>query len=323
MSMKIGYIGTLGHGGTAFAGKLPCTFIGVAAGCEADAASSRSLAESKGIPFFERWEDLLREKPDACVVNTVYGLNQKIALACLNAGIHVYCEKPAAISLEELDELEAVIHSENAPLYFSMLTERFEPCFYTARKLLDAGAVGEIRMLTAQKSYKLGTRPAFYKERSLYGGTIPWVAIHMIDQILWLSGLSVEDTRAWQSRLANGGNGSMEMTTMLQMRLSGEVLASVHADFLRPQNAPTHGDDRIRVAGTKGILEVRGSQVYLIDDTNNGTEPMPLEQTEQIFDAFIRLCGNKSARKDSIYRDFGALRSTRAALLARNSADRA
>lgn len=318
--MKVAYIGTLGHGGTAFGGKLPYDLIGIAPGCEADAESSRKMAESRGLPFFKSWSELLRRLPDACVINTVYAENCNIAKSFLSAGVNVYCEKPAATSVQELDELEDAISKTDA-LYFSMLTERFEPCFYTARRLLDAGIVGEIRMMTAQKSYKLGTRPEFYKERATYGGTIPWVAIHMIDQILWLSGLSVDDVRAWHSSRANGGNGSMEMTSMLQMRLSGDVLASVHADFLRPANAPTHGDDRIRIAGTKGVLEVRNSELYLIDDTHDGTAPLTLESTESIFDAFLRLCEDKNARLDPIYRDFGALRSTRAALLARDNAD--
>ena len=38
--------------------------------------------------------------------------------------------------------------------------------------------------------------------------------------------------------------------------LEDDVIASVNIDFLRPSEASTHSDDRIRIAGTDGVIEV-------------------------------------------------------------------
>ena len=51
-----------------------------------------------------------------------------------------------------------------------------------------------------------------------------------------------------------------------------------HADYLRPDAAPTHGDDRLRVAGSKGVLEIRDGRCILItqaDGPHDITETVP------------------------------------------------
>ena len=187
---------------------------------------------------------------------------------------------------------------------------------------MDAGAIGKPLLVTGQKSYKLGRRPAFYADRALYGGTIPWIGIHVIDQALWLTGLSCKAVRGRHSRTANGGNGTMESAATVDITFQGGVEAQLHMDFLRPASAPTHGDDRIRIAGETGVLEVRGSRVWLIDGDHDGAEPLPAEPCEAIFDAFLRLCGDPSQRRDPIYRGIDAFEATRIALAARDDADR-
>ena len=51
--------------------------------------------------------------------------------------------------------------------------------------------------------------------------------------------------------------GDLEVTAQLMMTLENGVSAQVSADYLRPANAATHGDDRVRAAGTHGVIEVR------------------------------------------------------------------
>ncbi len=313
-------IGACGHVGTAFTDPALCAFVGGAPGCiEEDTAGIRNLCASRNIPYYDDWRAMLDAcRPDAVVVNTVFAYNADIAIDALTRGIHVYCEKPAATTLEKLEELRHTATGTTA-LLFSMLTMRYEDTFLTLRDIVRRGLIGQPRMLTAQKSYKLGTRPVFYKDAALYGGTLPWVGIHMIDQMLWISGLAVEDARGWQSTRANHGLGSLDITAMAQLKLTGDVLASVHADFLRPSSAPTHGDDRLRIAGTEGVAEVRGGRVYLIN-ADGASEPALLP-AQSIFAHFLTLCDRPDLRMSDFYHDCGALQSTRAALLCRDSAE--
>ncbi len=317
-NMKIGIIGTCGHGGTAFAAKTPVEFVGMASGghvCD----TAKSSAQRRDLPFYEDWRELL-DKVDAIIVDTVFGDNAKIAAEVLRRGIPVYGEKPAATTFEDLALLEEAAKSGGVP-YFSMLTLRFDPWFTTAKTLCDSGAIGRPLLVTGQKSYKLGTRPAFYSERSSYGGTIPWIGIHVIDQALWLTGLSCTDVSGWHSRVANGGNGTMESAATVNMTLEKSVEVQLHMDYLRPSNAPSHGDDRIRIAGDKGVIEVRGNAVWLINSENDGKEPMPLVETPPIFDHFIKYVQNIDARSDALYAGIDGFEATRIALKALKCAD--
>ncbi|MGM9536914.1 MAG: Gfo/Idh/MocA family protein [Candidatus Onthomonas sp.] len=256
-------------------------------------------------------------RPDVLVVDGQFGDHAAMTRRALEQGIHVYCDKPLALSLEELDALHTV--SRNSPgQLWAMQTARYDPWFHTARQLIQEGAVGEIRLLSVQKSYRLGDRAPFFCDREKQGGLIPWVAIHGIDLIRFLCPLPVETVYACHSAVGNGGYGDLEATAQIMLTLAGGVSAQVSADYLRPMHAPTHGDDRIRVAGTAGVLEVREEQVWLINETHDGSRPEPLRETPLIFEDFIHTIEGRGLGLLNTEESFA---DSRLALLARESAD--
>ena len=120
--------------------------------------------------------------PDVLVVDGLFCDHEEMTCQALARGIHVYCDKPLALTLTGLERVREAAQSSTA-LLWAMQTARFDPWFYTAKQLIDAGEIGEIRLLTAQKSYRLGQRAPFFRDRAQHGGLIPWVAIHGIDFI--------------------------------------------------------------------------------------------------------------------------------------------
>lgn len=323
IKMKVCVIGDCGgHIGSIFdSRRAELEYAGAAVSGEGESMENfLRLAKGKGydIPLYSDWRRMLcEEKPDIVAVDTVFSRHAQVSCFALEQGIHVYTEKPAATDLDSLDRLEQTLQNGKARL-FSMFTARYEPWFYTAKRLIEAGAVGEVRMLTGQKSYKLGRRPDFFKKRETYGGTAAWVAIHSIDQILWLSGRNCVDVFCRQSAAGNQGHGELEASVLISLGLAGDCMAQVNADYLRPETAPSHGDDRIRVAGTSGVLEVRAAQVYLINRENDGRSPCPLRPTEPIFDGFLRML---EGEEDSLFTDCDGIRAARVALAARESGD--
>lgn len=323
--MRLAVIGADGHIGTVFGGRRPFTLAGVACAnvpCENTAAVKR-LAGSHGAEFYSDWREMVRQaKPDACAVSTTYPFNGAITAELLRQGIAVYEEKPAAADAAILADIAAT-QKESGALLFSMLSLRYDPWFATAKRLIDSGAVGIPRMVTGQKSYKMGKRPEAYFRRETYGSTICWVAIHALDQVLWLTALPWQENsvNAMHSYLHNGGHGTMEATSVMQFSLSGETCACIHADLLRPQNAPSHGDDRIRVAGTEGVLEVRDNKVWLINAGNDGTVPVPLDTCEPMFDHFIRLYEDAALRALPFYRNCDGIDAAALSIACRDAAD--
>lgn len=283
--MKICFIGNSGHGASAVSEFTPEMMLEVAGYCPGfqgenlDGLERAFRKKELNPPLFSSPEEMLSAgKPDILVVDTMFCQHSKWTEWALNNGIHVYCEKPLATEPEALHSLSMTAKQSAASLW-GILPTRYMPWFYTAKQLIDQGAIGKIRMFQGQKSYKLGTRPDFFRSKELFGGITPWVSIHLIDLILWISGCPCQKISSFQSSSDNFGYGDLEMISMTTMELDGEILAHVSADYYRPAAAPTHGDDRLRIVGTKGVLEVRSQELTLID--RNGLQSISLMQPER------------------------------------------
>lgn len=320
--MNIGIYGNLGHSAMTIHQGQSLEDISFVGYCPATPEENLSTLE-KGFAQYglspqrtETIEELLQLPLDILVVDNLFGQHADITIHALEQGLHVFCEKPLATTLEDLERVRRTQEKSQKELW-GMYTLRYEPGLYTMRQWIKQGEIGDIRMITCQKSYRFGTRPAFYKDSDLYGGTLPWVAIHGIDAIQYLYPEKTHTIYAMQSRKENRNHGNMEMTTTSNFLMENEVLALVHTDFYRPENAPTHGDDRVRVAGTRGVIEYQGGKVHLISPNNDGVRPLELLTPPFLFQDFIRCI--RTGEQTQLNTET-SLEITRLALLARESA---
>ncbi|PLV57314.1 Gfo/Idh/MocA family protein [Thermotoga sp. SG1] len=290
--LKICIVGSSGHFGYVLKGlDERCKIIGISPGTPEEDMSKleKTLLEMNITPKrYEDWRRMLdEEKPDILVINTIFSLNGKILLEALERGIHSFVEKPIATTFEDLERIKDTYRKVKGRVFFAaMFGIRYRSHFLTAKRLVDEGAIGEIRLVNTQKSYKLGKRPDFYKKRETFGGTIPWVGIHAIDWIHWIVGKRFLSVYATHSRRHNLDHGELETTALCHFTLEEEIFASLTIDYLRPQGAPTHDDDRMRIVGTDGIVEVIHERVFLTDD--KGHREVPLVEEGQIFRDFLK-----------------------------------
>lgn len=207
--------------------------------------------------LYHDYQELLNKAElDLVLICLPYAWNAPAAIKAGKRGIHVISDKPAATTLSDLDELEQVFHSGKAR-YGSLLNMRALPTFLAARQAVKEGIIGEPILISSQKSYKFGNeRPWFYKDLKIYGGTIPWIGIHAIDFMRWVSGQEYAAVTAVHGNKAHPDYPGCQDYTSVLFRLKNGGTAISHQDYLRPPSAPTHGDDRLRVAGTEGVLEV-------------------------------------------------------------------
>ena len=316
--ISVGIIGCAGH--YLFAPESAdkektCTIAAVASSQDGTGDGGlRALSAQRGIPFYEDWRTMLeKERLDIVEVDTRYDRHAAVSAECLNRGLNVYCEKPLATEPEQLALLTDVWEKSGKALG-GMFNLRCSAWFLGVKQAIEAGQIGKIRLIHAQKSYKLGSRPDFFRQRSLNGGIIPWVAIHALDWCLALGGRCLR-VSALQSARDNHGHGDMEMSAVMQMELENEVFATVSADYFRPRGGARHDDDRIRVTGTEGMIEVKDGVAWLENDEPRREIPLlaPLDP----FGEFVRAV--EAGRAEAFGRD--ALESTRISLLARRAAD--
>ncbi len=303
--MRVCFIGTCGHASAAYEvwrERTDVVFCGVAPWSEHENAASFA----PDVPHFADAKEMLNAvRPDVAVVAPVFGLAAEAVLECAARGIDVLCEKPVATTLEQLARVERAVKESGIRLC-AMHEMRFFPAFYKGAQLVKGGAIGEVCLINAQKSYKFSSHnPAWYAERALFGGTIPWVGIHAIDWIYHFTG------KRFLSVRAQSDGACPERAALCQFTLEGDVPASLSMDYYRPKAAPTHGDDRIRVVGTRGVLEISGGVLRMLDE--NGEQTLALKPSRTLWERFA--AGEEPIKREEIFY------LTRVALLSREAAD--
>ena len=322
--MKLCIIGARGHQGYVFSDlpKMPhVRLVGISTGSpEDDIERLRQTCGEHGktAQAFEDYRQMMDEaKPDVISIAGPFEQHAEMSVEALQRGIHVFCEKPVATTLEDLAKLRKT-HAQTDLHLAGMMGLRYDPAFYTAWRAVQDGIIGAVRLLNTQKSYKLGTRPDYYRDRQTYGGTIPWVGSHAIDWVHWFSRESFVSVHASHTTQHNRGHGDLEMSALCQFTLTNDVFASTSVDYFRPGNAPSHGDDRARVVGTEGVIEVRGGEIFVINSETNGEENLPPTCDRSLFHDFV---AHAAGSNTSLLGAEDTFAVTEACLLARESAD--
>ncbi|MEA3407360.1 MAG: Gfo/Idh/MocA family oxidoreductase [Chloroflexota bacterium] len=245
------------------------------------------ISSQKG---YSDWRQMLdAEEPDIVIICGRYDLNGPIAIEAARRGIHIISEKPSAQKLEEVDMLRQLVQ-DHGIVYAIMLPMRYEAAFFTARQLVHRGIIGEPYLISAQKSYQWGhDRPTWYADPNKYGSTMTWVGIHAFDYARWVANVDYTWVCAHHANLVHTERPGCQDVATVMAQLANGGSAVFHLDYLRPAGAPTHGDDRLRIAGSKGVLEVcdRGTRLHLTTQTRD-IPSWPSEQPDRtLFSDFV------------------------------------
>lgn len=323
--VRVGLIGTDGHTGvllgpiarlpnvelTAFAKSLPDDDARVV---------RRNKAFSETTRIYDQFEEMLdQEELDVVGICLPYYRNAEASIAAARKGIHIVSEKPVATTLADLAALRKAVGESKVRLT-SLMNMRCFPAYRAATKAVRAGLVGEPILLTSQKSYRFGkSRPWFYRERATYGGTIPWAGIHSIDYMRWTTGRKYVQVSAWHGNRDHPDYPGFQDHAGVLFRLDNDGTAMTNLDYLRPESAPTHGDDRLRIAGSEGVLEVFGAEdrVHLITGVD-GPRELELPGPVDFFADFLDELGGKG---EHLISQEDAFRLTEICLKAREAAE--
>jgi len=303
--MKVCIIGTCGHSKQAYKylkTREDVELCGIASGSPHE---EKAASLDTAIPYYGDYVKMLDEcRPDMAIVSPVFGVTGRVIIECAKRGTDVFAEKPVASSIAELERVREAVEKSGIR-FCAMHYLRYSPAFYHAAKMVHSGEIGEVRMLTAQKSYKYGTRPLWYADRELYVGTVPWVGIHAIDWIYHFS------QKQFKSVSTKTFGKAPEMAALCQFEMEDGVIASVNIDYYRPKGAPTHGDDRVRCVGSEGVIEVMNGRISLINA--EGVKEIAPTDAPELLCEFIE--GGEAISPEEIFY------LTKVALLARDSAD--
>ncbi|HPD14748.1 MAG TPA: Gfo/Idh/MocA family oxidoreductase [Planctomycetota bacterium] len=175
------------------------------------------------------------------------------ALRCMEAGKHVYAEKPCAMAEEDLDALIAAV-SATGQRFHEMAGTAFEQPYLAMRQLVAAGTIGTVVQVFAQKSYPYHDgRP---QDEDVDGGIIGQASIHALRFVEHVAGQRIAEIQGVETTLGNPvAGGGLRIAAALMMTLANGGVASVIANYLNPKGFGRWGNEHLRVFGTKGFVE--------------------------------------------------------------------
>lgn len=191
-------------------------------------------------------------KPDGVFVTNPNVNHLETALAAARAGLHLFIEKPAAITMDGVDELENLVKQKKLTVMVGY-NLRFHPLLQKMKEMFASGVIGEALSAHVEVGENIEDWHPWEDYAASYG---PWKAkgggvilcfSHDIDYLYWFLGVP-------KTIVAAGGKmtplkGDAEDIVKSLWTLPGGAVASVHLDYWqRPKRRSFH------LVGTKGAL---------------------------------------------------------------------
>lgn len=204
-------VGLIGFGNRALLGQLVDELpdATVTAVCDPDpAALAEAAAIHPGAALLPSLEAMLDTGVDAVMVLSPDHTHEDVAIAALERGVTVFCEKPLAITTEGSDRILATALETGARLYVGH-NMRHLPMVRTLRRLITEGAIGQVEAVWCRHFVGNGGDYYFkdwHADRRNTTGLLLQKGAHDIDVIHWLAGAPTRRVTAL-GRLAVYGAG--------------------------------------------------------------------------------------------------------------------
>ena len=221
-------VGIVGAGAAAQLSHIPAyarlSNARLVAVCDSDIGKARRVARHFAIPLaLEDYHELLAlEDLEAVDICTPNHLHAPIAIAALEAGKHVLCEKPFSTSVAEA---EAIVRAGEAAKRTVMcaFNNRFRHDSQVLRRFIEKGELGEVQYArVGWIKRRAGRRQRTWMDRrdTAGGGVLMDIGQQILDLALWLLGQpAVESVSAWMS--SGLVRSDVEDSTVAFLRIEG------------------------------------------------------------------------------------------------------
>ena len=254
--------------------------------CSLDIETAQSLAEQFNIPKITTDYSSLLSNPqiDAVIVASSTDTHVEICQAAAEEDKHIFCEKPIALDLEQIDETLAIV--ENSGIKFQVgFNRRFDMNFMRVREDIVSGKIGEPHILRIT-SRDPAPPPIEYVKVS--GGMFLDMTIHDFDMARYLMDDEVVEIYAVGGVRVDpqiGEAGDID-TVIITLRFQNGVLATID----NSREAVYGYDQRVEVFGSKGMVTAgnpKTDTVTFSGSQGSRSAPLPDFFVERYKDAYL------------------------------------
>lgn len=236
---------------------------------------TEKLIRSYGVSKVTKdYKDILNDKDiDAVLVCSSTDTHAAISIEAINAGKHVFCEKPVDHSIKKIQAVADAL-KEHPDIKFQVgFNRRFDHNFAAIRKAYDDGKIGEAHILKITSRDPEPPNPAYIK---VSGGIFLDMTIHDFDMACFLTDSDVEELYVNSAVLVDpaiGEQGDVD-TAIITMKMANGALAVID----NSRKAAYGYDQRAELFGSKGMVATSNDTVSsaVISNADGVTGEKPL-----------------------------------------------
>lgn len=222
------------------------------------AAAARKALGGKFTAVYQKPADMLaREKPVMALVTMEAVLAPPAIDAALEAGCHVFAEKPACVRAEDFEKLTTKADAKHLYLMLA-LANRLNPPIQAARRLLRAGKIGKIygvEMHLIADQTRL-TRAAYHKQwfakkARAGGGHLAWLGLHWLDLAMYLTSAKIREVAGFAGNVG-GQPIDVEDSAAVALRFDNDTFGTLTSGYYLDRGYHSH----IKIWGSHGWMHL-------------------------------------------------------------------
>jgi len=231
------------------------------------------VPELVGTPTYHDYRDMLAVGGlDAVEISTPHTLHYDQIIDSLNAGLHVLTEKPMVCTTQHA---KGVIQKakETGKVVMISYQRHFQPQYRYIKQMVADGALGEVHYISALQCqrWKKGTTGSWRQIPELSGGgQLNDSGSHLMDVILWTSGLTAESVYAFIDNRETPVDINSAITMKFTNGAQGTI--SVVADTM------CGWYEDFTIWGTKGTIFFRNGRIFYCNEAGEMSEPADLPE---------------------------------------------
>ena len=325
-TVRVAFIGVGNRGSFLLKHMLTVPGVKVVAICDIDpdnlkkAIDSAAAAGSAPEPYTEFRKMLDRKDIDAVVIATPVDLHKEMAIAALEVGKNVYCEKPMGLTPEQCRMVANAAKSAKG-IFQAGFQLRYDPNRAASMKVIHDGGIGKVLFLQSYRhTGDLPRQTLWYFDRTRSGDNIVEQACHIIDLMVWAAGS--HPLRAFGSGGINlYKNVPPGRTTMDNYAVIYEFPNDVRFEFSHIYFDPPHFSGiKERVYGSDAAIDLATATLIPLE---KGAQAKPIEvsnaEQDSTYLSVASFIENARGKKTPLNNAESARISTLTAMLGRKS----
>jgi len=257
--IKIGSIG-LGRLGYEHACNIANRIPGaeLAAICDIDTNRVKEVAEELDVAYTytDFAEMCANPKLDAISIVSPSAFHAEHIKIALDAGKHVFCEKPLDTTVEKCLEAEKAVEAHPNKIFMLGFMRRFDKSYMQAKARIDRGDIGRVILIRSYTQDPIATIEGTLAFAPRSGGQFLDMCVHDADLCRWFTGGKVKPEKIWAI------GGCFEFAQYRDWNDGDNVSATIQFEdetmaFLFAGRAAAHGSNvETEIIGTRGTLRI-------------------------------------------------------------------